>query len=190
MFEPNLSTDIKFLNSRPAFFPAPEFVFNLIFGKERASIVTQSQVAHSWSLGSSDASFQVVQPVRTLESGFEYRFPTIGNGHLKRQAQISPLLFSRGGVWGVCPPHVCWPRYFYGGADERLSVPSMGWNRAWKEPVICEPIRSTRMNVSQVRSLKVLVQRQIIFVPLFAQNYSRILINQWENYPVIEIEEI
>ena len=30
--------------SRPAFFPAPEFIFNLIFGKERASIVTQSQV--------------------------------------------------------------------------------------------------------------------------------------------------
>ena len=31
--------------------------------------------------------------MRTLESGFEYRFPTIGNGHLNRQAQISPLLF-------------------------------------------------------------------------------------------------
>jgi len=49
--------------NRPAIFPAPEFVFNLIFGKERASIVTQSQV---------------VQPVRTLQSGFEYQFPTIG----------------------------------------------------------------------------------------------------------------
>lgn len=66
---PQIVTNSQFVQAfagalnRPAFFPAPEFVFNLIFGKERASIVTQSQV---------------VQPVRTLESGFEYRFPTIG----------------------------------------------------------------------------------------------------------------
>jgi len=66
---PDIVTNSQFVKAfagalnRPAFFPAPEFVFNLIFGKERASIVTQSQV---------------VQPVRTLESGFEYQFPTIG----------------------------------------------------------------------------------------------------------------
>ena len=46
MIELNVSSNNNFLNSRPAFFPAPEFVFNLIFGKERASIVTQSQVAN------------------------------------------------------------------------------------------------------------------------------------------------
>lgn len=66
---PDIVTNSQFVEAfagalnRPAIFPAPEFVFNLIFGKERASIVTQSQV---------------VQPARTLESEFEYQFPTIG----------------------------------------------------------------------------------------------------------------
>ena len=72
-------------SSRPAFFPAPEFVFNLIFGKERASIVTQSQVAKTNCFSGDYLHFQVVQPVRTLESGFEYQFPTIGNDHFNKK---------------------------------------------------------------------------------------------------------
>jgi len=47
---------------RPAFFPVPEFVFNLVFGKERAAMITDSQ----W-----------VRPERTLESGFEFHYPSI-----------------------------------------------------------------------------------------------------------------
>jgi len=47
---------------RPAIIPLPEFVLKAVFGSERASIITQSQN---------------VQPKRTLESGFNYNFPTI-----------------------------------------------------------------------------------------------------------------
>ncbi|XP_045450683.1 epimerase family protein SDR39U1 [Melitaea cinxia] len=48
--------------SRPAFFPVPEFVLNTLLHKERAMMLTQGQ--H-------------VTPKRTLEYGFEYKYPTI-----------------------------------------------------------------------------------------------------------------
>lgn len=48
--------------SRPAIIPLPEFVLKAVFGAERASIITQSQN---------------VQPKRTLESGFNFTYPTI-----------------------------------------------------------------------------------------------------------------
>jgi len=47
---------------RPAILPLPEFVLKAVFGSERASIITQSQN---------------VQPIRTIESGFDYSFPTV-----------------------------------------------------------------------------------------------------------------
>ena len=47
---------------RPAFFPLPEFVWNLVFGEERAVMITRGQK---------------VLPRRTLESGFKFRYPTI-----------------------------------------------------------------------------------------------------------------
>eukprot|EP00092_Neocalanus_flemingeri_P077634 GFUD01096445.1.p1 GENE.GFUD01096445.1~~GFUD01096445.1.p1 ORF type:complete len:316 (-),score=91.03 GFUD01096445.1:54-1001(-) len=47
---------------RPAIIPLPEFVLKAVFGAERASIITQSQN---------------VQPTRTLESGFNFSYPTI-----------------------------------------------------------------------------------------------------------------
>jgi len=47
---------------RPSIFPVPGFVMKGIFGEERASMVLQSQT---------------IVPQRTLESGYEYRFPTI-----------------------------------------------------------------------------------------------------------------
>jgi len=47
---------------RPAFFPLPEFVWDLVFGAERAVMITKGQK---------------VVPRRTLESGFSFRFPTI-----------------------------------------------------------------------------------------------------------------
>jgi len=57
---------------RPDFFPTPEFVFNAVFGEERAAMITKGQV---------------VRPMRSLETGFEYNFPTIEDaceecGHL------------------------------------------------------------------------------------------------------------
>jgi len=47
---------------RPAILPLPEFILKSVFGSERASIITQSQN---------------VQPKRTLESGFQFCYPTI-----------------------------------------------------------------------------------------------------------------
>jgi len=47
---------------RPAIIPLPEFVLKAVFGAERASIITQSQN---------------VQPKRTLDSGFNFSYPTI-----------------------------------------------------------------------------------------------------------------
>jgi len=65
---PHLVTNNQFVKAyaktlrRPAVFPIPSQVFNLIFGKERASMITQSQA---------------VLPTRTLESGFQFQFPSI-----------------------------------------------------------------------------------------------------------------
>ncbi|XP_055842366.1 epimerase family protein SDR39U1 [Episyrphus balteatus] len=46
---------------RPAFFPVPEFVVNMIFGKDRCALLL---------------SGAKVEPKRTLELGFEYKYPT------------------------------------------------------------------------------------------------------------------
>jgi len=65
---PQLITNQQFVNAfagalgRPAFFPLPEFVWNFVFGEERAAMITKGQ----W-----------VVPKRTLDSGFKFRFPTI-----------------------------------------------------------------------------------------------------------------
>jgi len=47
---------------RPAWLPVPEFVWKLIFGSDRASMIIDGPK---------------VFPKRTLESGYKYRFPTI-----------------------------------------------------------------------------------------------------------------
>merc|ERR1712241_774264 len=47
---------------RPAFFPLPDFVWNLVFGEERATMITKGQK---------------VEPKRTLETGYEFQFPNI-----------------------------------------------------------------------------------------------------------------
>ena len=47
---------------RPAFFPLPDFVWNIVFGTERATMITRGQI---------------VEPKRTLESGYQFQFPTI-----------------------------------------------------------------------------------------------------------------
>lgn len=49
---------------RPGIIPVPEFVMNLMFGKERASMITKGQK---------------VVPKRVLEQGFQYKFPHISN---------------------------------------------------------------------------------------------------------------
>lgn len=65
---PHVVTNNQFVTAyartmgRPAIFPLPEVVFNTIFGRDRASIVTQSQT---------------VLPERTLQSGFQFSYPTI-----------------------------------------------------------------------------------------------------------------
>ena len=48
--------------NRPSFLPTPAFIWKLIFGPERATIVTEGQK---------------VVPRRTIELGYKFRFPTI-----------------------------------------------------------------------------------------------------------------
>ncbi|XP_023333173.1 epimerase family protein SDR39U1 isoform X2 [Eurytemora carolleeae] len=65
---PQIITNKKFVDTlagtmgRPAFIPIPEFEWNLIFGEERAAMITKGQK---------------VVPSRSLEAGFKFRFPTI-----------------------------------------------------------------------------------------------------------------
>lgn len=65
---PELVTNKEFTQAlaramwRPAFFPLPEFVLNLAFGKERAGMMTRGQK---------------VLPKRTLDSGYQYEYPDI-----------------------------------------------------------------------------------------------------------------
>lgn len=65
---PDLITNQDFVDSfskslsRPAFLPIPEFIWNFIFGRQRASMITEGQK---------------VVPKRTLESGYVFRFPKI-----------------------------------------------------------------------------------------------------------------
>lgn len=65
---PEIDTNSEFVGAlasslgRPALIPVPAFVWDFVFGPERASMIL---------------SGQRVVPKRTLESGFKYRFPTI-----------------------------------------------------------------------------------------------------------------
>jgi len=65
---PQTITNQQFVNqfakslNRPAIFPTPEFVFDAVFGAERAAMITKGQV---------------VKPVRALSTGFNYSFPTV-----------------------------------------------------------------------------------------------------------------
>ncbi len=47
---------------RPAFFPLPDTVWNIVFGQERATMITKGQKA---------------EPKRTLEAGYQFQYPTI-----------------------------------------------------------------------------------------------------------------
>lgn len=47
---------------RPAIIPAPAFVFNLVYGHERAKLLLEGQK---------------VIPKRTLELGYKYKFPEL-----------------------------------------------------------------------------------------------------------------
>jgi len=65
---PHIITNQEFVDAfagalgRPAFFPLPEFVWNFVFGEERAVMITKGQQ---------------VEPKRTLESGYRFLYPTI-----------------------------------------------------------------------------------------------------------------
>jgi len=65
---PHIITNQEFVDAfagalgRPAFFPLPEFVWNFVFGEERAVMITKGQR---------------VEPKRTLESGYRFLYPTI-----------------------------------------------------------------------------------------------------------------
>ena len=65
---PQIITNQEFVSAfgsalhRPVFFPLPDTVWNLVFGQERATMITKGQK---------------VTPTRTLESGYTFRFPTI-----------------------------------------------------------------------------------------------------------------
>lgn len=47
---------------RPALIPLPEYVVNLMFSKERAVLLTTGAK---------------IQPKRTIETGFQYKYPKI-----------------------------------------------------------------------------------------------------------------
>lgn len=65
---PNIITNQEFVTAfanalnRPAFFAIPETVWNLLFGQERAAMITKGQK---------------VEPKRTLDSGYEFQYPII-----------------------------------------------------------------------------------------------------------------
>ena len=64
--------------NRPSFFPTPEFVFNLVFGEERAVLITRGQK---------------IEPKRALESGFrggDFRlnYPLLCPLHLHQKHNI------------------------------------------------------------------------------------------------------
>lgn len=54
----------SFTPPRPAIFPMPEFMVNLIFDKERAVILTTGAK---------------IEPKRTMESGFAYKYPDVAS---------------------------------------------------------------------------------------------------------------
>lgn len=65
---PDMITNRDFVSAfakelwRPAFIPLPEFVWNFVFGQERANMITKGPK---------------VLPKRTLATGYNFRFPTI-----------------------------------------------------------------------------------------------------------------
>ena len=65
---PHMVTNNEFVKAfsgalgRPAIFPLPDFVWNFVFGEERAVMITKGQK---------------VEPRRTLACGYKYLFPTI-----------------------------------------------------------------------------------------------------------------
>jgi len=65
---PEIITNKQFVKAyakelgRPAIIPLPTFALNAIFGSERASMITH---------------IQTIKPMRTLESGFSFKYPTI-----------------------------------------------------------------------------------------------------------------
>nr|CAG4651042.1 EOG090X07KR [Simocephalus serrulatus] len=77
---PNLVTSKEFAKAfgrslwRPAFIPLPEFACNIMLGPERARMLTEGQK---------------VIPKRTLESGFQYKYPDIGSAC----KEFSPLVY-------------------------------------------------------------------------------------------------
>lgn len=67
---PTLTTNAEFVSAfgsalgRPTFIPVPGFVFNLVFGEERAALVLKSQK---------------IVPAKALATGYKFRFPTIAD---------------------------------------------------------------------------------------------------------------
>ena len=65
---PELITNKDFVSAfasalwRPAFIPLPEFVWNFIFGEERAAMITKGPR---------------VVPKKALDTGYQFRYPTI-----------------------------------------------------------------------------------------------------------------
>ena len=65
---PEIITNQRFVNAfastlhRPAFIPLPDFVWNMVFGEERAAVITKGVT---------------VFPKRTEELGYKFRFPDI-----------------------------------------------------------------------------------------------------------------
>jgi len=77
---PELTTNAEFVSAfgsplgRPTFIPVPEFVFNLVFGEERAALVLKSQK---------------IVPAKALATGYKFRFPTI----VDACKEFSPLFY-------------------------------------------------------------------------------------------------
>lgn len=77
---PQIITNKNFVDAfagalcRPAFIPLPEFVWNFIFGEERATMITRGQKISSH---------------RIVEAGYKFRFPTIETA----TAEFSKLLY-------------------------------------------------------------------------------------------------
>lgn len=65
---PQCATNAQFTKAfasamnRPAFFPVPAFVMNTVYGPERGKVILEGQK---------------IIPVRTLESGYQFRFPDL-----------------------------------------------------------------------------------------------------------------
>jgi len=78
---PEVVTNAEFVKAfgaalgRPTFIPVPEFVFNLVFGEERAAIVLRGQK---------------VVPAKAIDTGYKFRYPTIAEAC----REFSPLFYS------------------------------------------------------------------------------------------------